>query len=291
MSKYEDVKREMERRMPDSTFKIQKVEKANATYTGIVLISDDGICPVFAIPNDITDAEIPKFCDGVEYELAHMVKPSIPYLDILSDWEKAKGSLFVRTINYINNAEWLVENEIPHRVYGDIALVPYLEMGVCACAAVNSKICERWGILPTQILNIALENAAQFKPLVFQKMSNTVLDIIDDGNLKMLKAIRPYIVTNKEMSYGASALFYEDVLESIAAVFNDNFWILPISTEHVIVMKAPDDDGYALYKLVKGINEDIVPSDEFLSNNPLFYNRTWKQLYQYNPVTGNLDIA
>ena len=31
MSIFEDVKREMERRMPESVFEIQKVEKANVT--------------------------------------------------------------------------------------------------------------------------------------------------------------------------------------------------------------------------------------------------------------------
>ena len=293
-SRFKHVLGEIEKRMPDATFKIQKVEKANVTYTGIVLISNDGICPVFAIPDDITDAEISKFCDGIEYQLAHLEKPDDKCKDIISNWEKAKGKLFVRVMNYINNATWLVENEIPNRVYGDIAIVPYVEVGPYSCTVCNSQLCERWGISPTEILDMALENAQRLKPIHCQTLSGVIHDMapaLSDSKIKIPTFNMPYVITNKEMVYGASAIFYDGILETIADMFDDSFWILPSSTEKVLVMKAPDDDGYELYNMVKSVNGSYVNSDEFLSDNPLFYNRTWKQLYQYNPVTGNLDIA
>lgn len=292
MSIFEDVKREMERRMPESVFEIQKVEKANVTYTGLVVKDKDGVCPVFCIPDDMTEEEIPRFLDGIMYQLNHLEKPQIGGCDVLTGWEKAKGKLFVRVMNYINNATWLVENEIPNRIYGDIALVPYVEVGPHSCTACKSKLCEGWGISPTEILDIALENAQRLKPIHCQTLSgvlhNMASALSDDEN--EIPNV-PYVITNKEMVYGASAIFYDGILETIADMFDDSFWILPSSTEEVIVMKADDDAGHELYQMVKSINGSYVNSDEFLSDNPLFYNRTWKQLYQYNPFTGHLDIA
>ena len=282
---FEMVKKEMGKRMPEYKFEVQIVKKANVTYTGIAAILDkNSASPVFSIPDDITINEIEKFCDGVEYQIAHMKMPINDYMSVLTDWENAKDKLFIRVVNVENSKPML--DETPHKIVGDIAIVPYVEINDNATTAANFKLCTLWGISPDSILEIAINNAKSFKPVCCFTTYGALLSIISNGDITQspVEGESAYVISNKELICGASTIFYDGVLDFIGSeLFNSDFWILPSSINEVLVIKAEDDNAIPFYHMVKTINETEVSSSEILSNRPFYYDKNKKNLYQYNP--------
>lgn len=293
---FSNVKAEMEKRMPNAVFQIREVKKANTSYTGLMLDNGYGNpCPVFAMPYDMTDAEVIKFCDDVEYHITHMEMPDVMCTNIFDNFEIAKEKLFVRAVN-AENSKQLLEGT-PHRMIGDIALIPYLEVDKSACTAVIFKLCEQWRISPDSILEMAFENAKKIKRPFMNTTENVMLGSLLQTecenyiNAKNVKNDLPYVVTNEEMVNGASVVFYPEMLDHIAKMFNGNIWILPSSIHEVLVICADQATPYELYEIVKSINHDQVDKSEQLSDLPLYYNETQKALFQYDPTVDDMKIV
>ena len=78
-----------------------------------------------------------------------------------------------------------------------------------------------------------------------------------------------YIVTNG-VSCGAIALFYNGAMERFAQLIG-NFFVIPSSTEEVILM--PGSDPAGINKMIREVNAQCVEDDLLLDNHAYFFNK------------------
>lgn len=78
-----------------------------------------------------------------------------------------------------------------------------------------------------------------------------------------------YIVTNG-VSCGAIALFYPGAMERFAHLIG-SFFVIPSSTEEVILM--PGNDPTGINEMIRDVNAQCVEDDLFLDNHAYFFNK------------------
>ena len=78
-----------------------------------------------------------------------------------------------------------------------------------------------------------------------------------------------YIVTNG-VSCGAIALFYPGAMERFAQLIG-NFFVIPSSTEEVILM--PGDDPAGINRMIREVNSQCVEDGLILDSHAYFFNK------------------
>lgn len=83
-----------------------------------------------------------------------------------------------------------------------------------------------------------------------------------------------YIVTNG-VSCGAIALFYNGALERFAHLIG-NFFVIPSSTEEVILM--PGSDPAGINRMIREVNAQCVEDDLILDSHAYFFDKVTSTL-------------
>ena len=81
-----------------------------------------------------------------------------------------------------------------------------------------------------------------------------------------------FVVTNKQRIDGAGALFYPEMMDNLAEVFGQNYFILPSSIHEMLVL--PDNGEISadeLRTMVAEVNATQVAPAERLTNNVYHY--------------------
>lgn len=93
-----------------------------------------------------------------------------------------------------------------------------------------------------------------------------------------------YVVTNKT-SCGAIALFYPGAMERFAQLIG-SFFVIPSSTEEVILMPGTDSTG--INEMIREVNAQCVEDDLVLDNHTYFFDKATSTL---KPVMLSDSIA
>lgn len=116
-----------------------------------------------------------------------------------------------------------------------------------------------------------------FKPRIYEMgaMIQELIGTFDEmPPLDELPNGEMFVLTNTIKVNGASAMFYENLLEHIASTLNSSFFILPSSIHEVILLK---DHGNIppqfLKEMVQTVNVSEVPDDEILSDSVFYYSQ------------------
>lgn len=81
-----------------------------------------------------------------------------------------------------------------------------------------------------------------------------------------------YVLSNKLKNYGAACIAYPYILDMLAGVLKENFYVLPSSVHEVIIVPESSQIRQSeLERMVREINETQVPEEEILSNHAYFY--------------------
>ena len=83
-----------------------------------------------------------------------------------------------------------------------------------------------------------------------------------------------YVVTNKT-SCGAIALFYPGAMERFAQLIG-SFFVIPSSTEEVILMPGTDSTG--INEMIREVNAQCVEDDLVLDNHTYFFDKATSTL-------------
>lgn len=143
----------------------------------------------------------------------------------------------------------------------------------------NSKFTE------ADIVDIALNNTALKRKPVLTEMENIVegFNIAHDNYFseEFLKnnSEGMYILTNEDMHFGATVLYYIDMMKKIGEILDNNYYAIPSSVHEFIII--PESDLFpvnGLISLLHEANDTILENGEFLSNN----------VYKYDVSQGNL---
>ena len=203
----------------------------------------------------------------------------------LQDFEKIKGALWIQLIAKESNQERL--KGCPYKDVAGTNLVATFhlrvdmkEKGRRDLLVVN-RLLDQWGLDVDSLYGNALQNMQQ-------QMSIRIGGIGDvlrgEGGSKNLEGVscdsgELYVLTNTEGEYGAAALLYPGLLQTLAENSNADLFILPSSIHEVLVMKADGAmEAKELQCIVMDINQSIVKPEEVLSNQVYRYDRESQSL-------------
>lgn len=141
-----------------------------------------------------------------------------------------------------------------------------------------------WGISEDELFNIAIENTKH--RTYIRTMKEIVLERAPKEEREFLEAcIGPmpdnnYVVSNREMQYGASAFLDIETIEAIADKHESDVYIIPSSIHEILLYV---DDGVMtiddINEMVRSTNESCVEPNERLSNHAYKYHRASGMIY------------
>lgn len=224
------------------------------------------------------------------------------------DYKKVKKRLVLRLINLEENKELL--KEVPYRKFMDLAVV-------CHCVIVTREIgsgailiqrqhMEAWNIDEETLFRDAFWASPRVEPYQIMKMGEMLKSILAekmieeadikdkddeeargmlDDRLEQMENevdkmdIPMYVLTNYKRYYGAACIAYPQVVERIADMLQDDYYIIPSSVHEILFISKKDCiDSDRLNRIIEDVNWSQVAEEDWLSNHTYLYSRKEKTL-------------
>lgn len=194
-------------------------------------------------------------------------KPPVQVEDAL-DYHKIKHKIAYKLIHLEKNCELL--KEVPHDIFENLAVVPYVifensDLGIATLQIRNEHL-KSWGIDRETVLTQAVRNSFKILPAKVEQLTDYL-----------------YVITNSKGHFGAAALLYPWVLQSLYEKLEENYYILPSSVHELIAI--PESFGLhpdKMRDIVREINEEEVLEEEVLSNSVYYYIGEEHRIVTYN---------
>lgn len=200
----------------------------------------------------------------------------------LVDLSFAKEILFIRAINKSN----LQPNSI-YKEIGDIAATVYFYIGDIEDRFVSAQVpktfLESWGLIESEVYNIARENSRRLFQVNYYDILNPWgkgTDLFSDECKLSTKIYTPNCISIPMKTNGASAIFWPGVKERIGELLNGNYYIVFTSVHEAMIHKDSNEDSFKEF-LKENLNatiEAVVCEDEVLTREVFYYNRQTKEL-------------
>lgn len=198
------------------------------------------------------------------------------------DWESVRKMIGMKVLGYERNPELL--RRVPYIRYEDLAIVFIFvlkEAGIPGgVAVITSELTGLWGISAEELFAQARQSA----PVLLEPVVTNIREMIGDCPEELEEvldesagSVDMYILTNRNQTYGASALFYPGLLEKVTEYLGGGFYILPSSVHEVILIPEAAGEPDALRRMVREVNRCEVPEDMILSDNVYYYDPEEKQ--------------
>ena len=262
--------------LPEGSWKteIQRVEKTGESYTALIARQEGQR----AVPAINLDRAFREHQSGIPMhrlmrEMADAAQVRVPFGDLswTADYGKAREQLFIRVSSADRNPR--IQNEVPCTRMEDLLITYHLRIpgneALNSSITVSNEMLNRYGILKETLHADAMENSMRILPPVIRPLDSVMQDIAP-GMATPERSGPPEImlVSNREMTYGAAAMFYPGVMEEVSREMGGNLFILPSSTEEVLVVRAEDPAEYRdLETMVRQINASEVQPSERLSDH------------------------
>ncbi len=236
------------------------------------------VAPVIFLDSFFQEYEQGKSFDDIVDDIVKLYWEYVPKNDIdlsyLMDYEKVKDKICLRLCNYEKNSELLKESVyIP---FLDLAVMFYIKFEDSDIGRGQIRIrqdyLERWGITTEDLMKDAKKNSEK----------EIDLRVMEFGGFPM------YVMSNKSLTGGASSILYPDALEKFASRKETNLFVIPSSVHEVILIpdfeSVPEDsDDWTektteLKKMISQVNREELRSDEVLSDNLYYFDRSVKRL-------------
>lgn len=276
---------------------VHEQKKINDRYTGLMVeLAENGTNPTINLERFFQEYQNGQLMEDVLYDMARIIQMEGPEVNMskLTDYDKAKESLFIRVCNSKENEDFL--KKVPHVEIEDMAVTYHIKMSVdergIASTPVSNQMMKMYGITHEQLMEDALESSPKVNPPEIINMDELLAGMyreqfemmgyseeqITEMLEEMPRAEIPMIVvTNTDRTNGAAVMFYPDVMEQIGEKLNGNFFVLPSSIHETIVVP---DDGNMEYKellaMVTEINATQVDKRDKLTDQVYHYDVTDK---------------
>lgn len=224
---------------------------------------------------------------------------SLPEIDDLSEYmtpEFINEHVQVKVISGNMNRSYLIDKPfIPVEGYDDLVAVAIVDLeqtpfqsktNYSGSFVVSDALIEHLGIRKSELFEKALSNSEHNNPAEFKTMREVLISTMFPEGIPeddpMAELILPpedefgpqmYVLSNKKMVFGASAIMYSGIMQEIYNKIGGDFIIIPSSIHEVIIIKDtdPSENSY-ISGMIGEINENIVNDSEVLSNNFYKYN-------------------
>lgn len=227
------------------------------------------------------------------------------------DPAKFPDNVTLKLINTEQNKE-LLEN-VPHREFEDLSIIYSwtisMEKEGVYSKIVTNDMAEGIGFNEEKLYQRACENTKRLFPTEIKSMADVITDmmlkevmdsmsedITEEINGESMEEFQKniiedimeeidndtpypmYVISNREHYYGAVEMLFNENLDKVSEIFQDDLYILPSSTHEVIAVPAKDCNAEELAAMVEGINMDEVALEERLSNQVYFYDSRERKL-------------
>lgn len=204
----------------------------------------------------------------------------------ISEYERVKTLIRGRLINTERNQEVLYA--VPHREFLDLSIIYSIDL----------KQCDGKGIGSIRISNDLMNSWGVSEETLYQQMMDNMQDYEEGNVLSMesvlgelcgmiMEAARPsfpmYVISNRQKANGAIEILNRNILEKVAIMLGEDFWILPSSIHEWILLPMcnKQEDKEYIRTMIREINDTQVAYEEVLSDS----------LYIYRQETGEIEIA
>ncbi len=205
-----------------------------------------------------------------------MSENTMQFGDHVIDYEDAKQRFFTAVVPVEGNEHLL--SVTPHEKLADLAVVNRMDLSDVAGAGtsilVNQFVLDRFGVSEEQLKQDVLENAPLTHPVVIEHLDD-VLAELSGGMYTVEKdpSMPPLLIaTSESFVPGSGVIAYPDFFDKAAEMIGGDFFVLPSSTEEVLLL---GDDGtrdyHELDMLVMTINMSQVSPEERLTNHSFHY--------------------
>ena len=200
---------------------------------------------------------------------------------------------------------------VPHREFLDMSiiykvLIDKTEEGITSYVLTYEHLMAL-GLIEQNLYDRAKTNTFNLFVPYFAKVQDKIIDTLksktfEAGELEKVEIEREikrlekeacdsivYCISNANFIYGATYILNVDIMDCIAEIFNDDFYISPSSVHECVLIPAGklDDLSIMLDTLIFS-NRELVASKEILSNNIYKYDRKSRSITV--AATGNENI-
>lgn len=236
------------------------------------------IAPVIFLDSFFQKYEEGKDFDDIVDNIVKMYWEYVPKNDVdlsyLMDYEKVKGKICLRLCNYEKNSELLKDSVyIP---FLDLAVMFYIKFEDTDIGRgqirIRQNYLEKWNVTTEDLMKDAKKN------------SEKELDL----RVMEFEGFPMYVMSNKSLTEGASSILYPEALERFSSKSETNLFVIPSSIHEVILIPdldyVPEDsEEWAektteLKKMISQVNREELRTDEILSDNLYYFDRSVKRL-------------
>ena len=275
---------------------IQPVSRVNVgILEGITMpyLTEAGLSPVIFL-NDLYE----EYQSGIPEDILvwrtvnqFSAGKDVPFnMDAIKDYAAVKDDLRFRVSGYEQNRGWaeamvsVKEGDFVYSCYLPI----YHEAFGRASISITKENAVNWGVSYEQILMDA--KAGSMKQPVELKSTMEILgeacDLFEGEPTDyyahpehLPEEENLFVLREKDSLYGASVIARADVLKQVGKILNDDYYVLPSSTQEVLLIPAKRwNDPERLAEMVREINETEVEPRERLTDHVQFYDRSRERL-------------
>ena len=210
--------------------------------------------------------------------------PELKDFSLLTNYDRVKPMLQMRVFDTEKNEKRL--EGIVHHSYGDYSSAYCILLSddkeKSMSVMITPPMLETWGITKRQLHEDTIEADLNRGP-VFAEMAS-IMDNIAYGEecenflneetpLDPEKITMPlFVLTSDTRTHGAGLILNPVIQEKIAALLGGDYYVLPSSIHEIIIVpERGGNDAKELGRMVRDVNESMVPPEEVLSDKVQFY--------------------
>jgi len=201
-------------------------------------------------------------------------------ISFFADFQKVQSHICMKLIHYKKNEAFL-EN-IPHIRFLDLAIAFYYLMPITiaehATIMISNEHISHWCTTEQTLFELAKKNTPTLLPYYL----DDIFSLIDTSELpesfNIQTSLPLYVLTNSEKLFGASAILYPQLLDSISLRMNSDLIILPSSIHEVLLLPAVTDTKKDYTAIINEVNTTQLSKEEILSDHAYYYSRTTKSI-------------
>lgn len=178
--------------------------------------------------------------------------------NIVDDYKQAQKRLFIKLRSYDAVKDKITD--APYIMIEDLVITFHIDLKANGAAAmVNSKLMERWNVKVEELYNAAIRNMEQDNPIV-------IMDLGDMFNQE--QSTKMCMCTLGGLTGGSSCVLHPDFEKRARGAIGRDFYIIPSSTDEIIIVGKDAVDINELVKLIEQVNQsDMIQPDQILSYN------------------------
>ena len=254
-------------------FHREVIKNNNVRYMGLsVKVQDDKPSPLIYLEPFYNSYISGTPIEAVIKEIADIFIRKCPMdmkeIEQLREFSSVRDRIIFRLVNKAENEEML--SGMPHRDIADLSIIYLIifdKVGVgAAFAKLTNQMMEQYGVTEEQLYGLAMENTPVLMKMIIEPVETIISELSGVSFDKRGCDIQMYVVTNQQRTGGAGVVLYED-FDSLSRKAVGDYYILPSSTEEVIIVPKKGANPYILREIVRSINRSEVSAEQVLSDN------------------------